>query len=760
MRKSLSNRTFLVVGLGLIATTFLGITGALDKWGQTPQQSNRNVNVIESSSPQQNRYSPVLALASMPSQQRELQLKQLASAESSLDRSRASFLLASDLIKQNRTEEALKQLQGLDKDFPLLAPYILLKQGRVYTSAEETVKAKETWHKLLNKYPDSPAVVEALYLLGKKNPAYWQQAIEQFPYHPLTHQIAHKLLEQNPNQPNLIRLLVKYTPDDKTVDPLRERLVQEYASQLTPADWQGIADNYWQQWQYEKAGKAYTRAPHTPRNLYRAARGTHLGGNQKEAQKYYQQLIQSFPNAEETGLGLRRLASISSKQQALSYLDLVISQFPQEAAQALIEKAEILESLNSPALAAQARQLVLTRYANSEAAAEYRWNIAQKKAQAGDLITAWQWAQPIAVNNPDSPLAPKASFWIGKWASQLDRPQEAQTAFESVLVRYPQSYYAWRSAVALGWNVGDFTTVRQMLPPISRTSTRSLLPVGSPIVRELYQLGLDKEAWTQFQAEIGARDTLSIAEQFIYGLMKLDRGEYLRGINQIWQLKEQSDPQAQQEWKSLRQMPEYWQALFPFPFEETIFKWSQQRELNPLLVTALIRQESRFESEISSVAGAVGLMQVMPGTGQWVAERIQLQQYSLTDPEDNINLGTYYLDYTHRQYNNNSLLAVASYNAGPGNVAKWLARYGFDDPDTFVEKIPFPETKGYVETVFENYWNYLRIYNPEIAQLLSRFQQEDPQLEVTGASTQMNAANYNFQFSMPHSQFTKKELQS
>jgi len=191
------------------------------------------------------------------------------------------------------------------------------------------------------------------------------------------------------------------------------------------------------------------------------------------------------------------------------------------------------------------------------------------------------------------------------------------------------------------------------------------------------------------------------------------------------------EPQERQEWQSLRQMPEYWQALFPFPFQETILKWSQQRQLNPLLVTALIRQESRFETEISSVAGAVGLMQVMPGTGQWVAEQIQLPQYSLSDPEDNINLGTYYLDYTHRQYNNNSLLAVASYNAGPGNVAKWVARYGFDDPDIFVEKIPFPETKGYVETVFENYWNYLRIYNPEIAQLLS----------------QMNAANANWQVS-------------
>jgi soluble lytic murein transglycosylase len=111
-------------------------------------------------------------------------------------------------------------------------------------------------------------------------------------------------------------------------------------------------------------------------------------------------------------------------------------------------------------------------------------------------------------------------------------------------------------------------------------------------------------------------------------------------------------------------------------------------------------------------------MQVMPATGEWVAKQINLEEYSLTNPHDNVNLGTWYLDYTHREYNNNSLLAVASYNAGPGNIAQWMRKYRTSDPDVFVEKIPFRETKGYVEAVFGNYWNYLRIYDREIATLL------------------------------------------
>jgi soluble lytic murein transglycosylase len=114
-------------------------------------------------------------------------------------------------------------------------------------------------------------------------------------------------------------------------------------------------------------------------------------------------------------------------------------------------------------------------------------------------------------------------------------------------------------------------------------------------------------------------------------------------------------------------------------------------------------------------------MQVMPGTADWIAQQISLTDFDLNKPDDNLKLGTWYLNYTHEEYGNNSLFAVASYNAGPGNVADWLNRFGFSDPDLFVEQIPFPETKGYVESVFENYWNYLRLYNPQVSEQLTRY---------------------------------------
>ncbi|WP_156114034.1 transglycosylase SLT domain-containing protein [Myxosarcina sp. GI1] len=634
--------------------------------------------------------------------------------------SRTSFLLASNLINQQQGQQALQELENLENQYPILASYVLLKQGQAYQLAGNNNEAETSWQQVVNNYPDSAAAAEALYLLGKSNPAYWQQAIKRFPAHPRTHQIVRQLLEQNPNQLRLMALLAKYTPDDEEVGKMRDRLMNEYASQLTPQDWQAIADGYWLKWDYGKAGRAYAKSSLTPGNLYRAARGHHLGNDIATAKKLYLQLIEQFPNAEDTGLGLRRLATIVDKQQAIIYLDRAIAKFPQEAPEALMEKADLLDTLNSSISATQARKLVLTQYTNSEAAAEYRWEIANIQAKAGNLTAAWHWAQQIAVNNPESPLAPKATFWIGKWAQKLGKISEATTAFKAVLANFPRSYYAWRAAVALNWDVGDFTTVRQKLPEVVKQSDRAPLPAGSEIVRELDRLGLKSEALAQFQIETAYKKELTIAEEFTSGLLKLDQGKNLRGINQIWFLKDRNKPSEKQQWQALRQTAQYWQGLYPFPFEKSILNWSQSRQLNPLLVTALIRQESRFEPKIRSWAGATGLMQVMPATGEHVASSIGLSDYSLTNPEDNINIGTYYLDFTHQKYQNNSMLAVASYNAGPNAVAQWVSRYGLKDADEFVEQIPYSETKGYVESVFENYWNYLLIYNPEVEKLFQQ----------------------------------------
>lgn len=324
------------------------------------------------------------------------------------------------------------------------------------------------------------------------------------------------------------------------------------------------------------------------------------------------------------------------------------------------------------------------------------------------------------MQNPDSDLAPEAAFWVGKWAKNLGRGEDAKKTFEYLLAKYPESYYAWRAAVFLGWDVGDFTTVRQRLPEVVRPPVRPTLPVGSEVLKELYLLGQDRDAWTLWQGEYKNRIKPSVAEQFTDGLMRLAVGDNLEGLFMVSYLRQREVPEERAQYLTLRQQPAYWQALYPFPFLESILTWSEKHDLNPMLVTGLIRQESRFMSGIKSSVGAVGLMQVMPETGAEMAKSIGLTQYKLENPDNNVQLGTAYLDFTHRAYNNNSLLAVASYNAGPGSVSDWLSKSDFGDPDLFIEKIPFDETRGYVKSVFGNYWNYLRLYNPEVGQRVAQ----------------------------------------
>lgn len=726
MLKVQKYRVPVAVGAGLLFIALCGSswfvlrqTGVLQNWlgESTPS---------ELSLTQKDAQSLVLPLVSLSPEARAEQLMDIASGRQSLDQSRARYLLASDLIGQQQPEAALQWLEGLDAKYPQLASHIALKRAQAYTAMGDTANAEQAWQGILETYPSDPVAAQALYALGESNPEYWQQAIAQFPTHPRTLEIVRQKLQENPKQLDLLLLLAKSAHDAPGSGGIRDRLVDQYASGLQPEDWQTIAFGYWKTREYAKAAQAYTKAPPTPENAYRVGRGYHLKGKRTEAKAAYQTLIRDFPDAKETGLGLRRLASLLPSKEAIPYLDQVVAKFPDEAPEALLTKANILEALGSSQSAAQARQSVLTQYPNSNAAAEYRWQVASQKAQAGNLAEAWQWAQPITTDSPDSSIAPEAAFWVGRWAMQLGRQDEATAAFEHILAKYPESYYAWRSARFLGWDVGDFTTVRDVNPTVVLPKTRSRLPAGSDTLKELHLLGQNQDSWTLWQAEFQNRQEPTVAEQFTDGVMRLGVGDNINGINQVWFLSQRETPEERRQWQALRAEPAYWHTLFPLPFFEYVTNWSGQRQLNPLLVTGLIRQESRFEPEIGSIAGARGLMQVMPGTGQWIADKIQLQEYDLNDPNDNVKLGTWYLDHTHQEYNNHSLFAVASYNAGPGNVAKWIRKYDTTDPDAFIEQIPFAETKGYVEAVFENYWNYLRLYNPEVNQLLRKYSQSQP----------------------------------
>ncbi|NDJ20634.1 transglycosylase SLT domain-containing protein [Nostoc sp. B(2019)] len=697
-----------------------GIGKSLGQWLKIGKNQSEQISEANKAK------SAVFPLISQSLPERAAKLAAIAQSRSP-DRERARYLLASDYIERTQAKKALSLLEGLEKDYSLLAPYILLKQAQAQDMLGEDGKASDLRQQVLKRYPKEPAAVKALYLIAQ--PKQQEQAIAQFPSNPLTWEIIRKRLQDNPNQPKLKLILATYAYDQPGIVGVLDQLVKQ--PNLQPEDWEIIGTGYWENNQFRKAATAYARAPKTARNLYRTARGLQVGGKDQEiAIGTYKLLVQQFPTARETGTALLRLAEMAKTgKDALPYLDQAISQFPEQAGTALVQKAKVHQALKDQKSANAAWELLLAKYGNSNEAAEYRWKLAQDKAKAKDYVAAWQWAEPITTNNPNSILAPRAGFWVGKWATALGKQQEAQTSYEYVISQFPYSYYAWRSATILGLNVGNFNDVRQMNPEVIAPQ-RPVPTAGSETFKELYLLGQDRDAWLQWQTEFKNKMQPTVAEQFTEGLMHLARGENQSGIDKISKLEDRELPEEQAQYQALSKQSTYWQARYPFPYLQQIEKWSTERQLNPLLVTALMRQESRFQPKIKSIAGATGLMQVMPDTAKWIAPQIKLDSKTidLEDPNDNVMLGTWYLDHTHQQYNNNSLLAIASYNAGPGNVSKWLQNLTKEDPDEFVEDIPFDETRNYVRQVFGNYWNYLRLYNPEISSIVAKYSVQHPKL--------------------------------
>ena len=141
---------------------------------------------------------------------------------------------------------------------------------------------------------------------------------------------------------------------------------------------------------------------------------------------------------------------------------------------------------------------------------------------------------------------------------------------------------------------------------------------------------------------------------------------------------------------------------FPMPYKQQVMQHAEARELDPSIIYGVMRRESLFDPLARSSVGALGLMQLMPSTARLVAKSIGMKRPRKSDilrVENNIRLGTHYLRTVMNRFDNNVALAAAAYNAGPGNVKRWLPKNTIMSADLWVETVPFKETRNYVQAV-------------------------------------------------------------
>jgi soluble lytic murein transglycosylase len=145
-------------------------------------------------------------------------------------------------------------------------------------------------------------------------------------------------------------------------------------------------------------------------------------------------------------------------------------------------------------------------------------------------------------------------------------------------------------------------------------------------------------------------------------------------------------------------------GTLPLRHDDIIRQQAADKNLDPALIAAVIYEESRFRDQTSH-AGARGLMQITPETADAIAKHsggTRFKQSDLAEPQINISYGAYYLRLLIDHYGGNETLAIAAYNAGIGNVDKWVSEAGGVDEFDHAEDIPFPETRAYVENVMDS----------------------------------------------------------
>ena len=163
----------------------------------------------------------------------------------------------------------------------------------------------------------------------------------------------------------------------------------------------------------------------------------------------------------------------------------------------------------------------------------------------------------------------------------------------------------------------------------------------------------------------------------------------------------------------------FWEQAFPLAYWPAVLSNAKKVGMSPFFLLAIMREESRFRSDAGSKVGARGLMQLMPGTANWLAGVLKLPWKAefLENPRHNIHFGSLYLGRMLRQFGWNPLYAAAAYNAGPGSVKKWLKRYGHLPAHAFVERIPFEETQIYVRRVYRSFQVYEKLYGVSTTEL-------------------------------------------
>ena len=287
-----------------------------------------------------------------------------------------------------------------------------------------------------------------------------------------------------------------------------------------------------------------------------------------------------------------------------------------------------------------------------------------------------------------SQYAPMVMYYLGKVSENSNSYRDYMSYYKGVISRYPDTYYAYRAYLRANHKHSPIISSYIHPAPIE-------FPYNNKhtFIDKLVRLG-DFEILEEYSAH----------DDFIKSWVLYKKGEIgkamLTARDAMDKLAEKPDKH------DLR-----WRLVYPIMYYDEIKNAANKYGNKTPLILSLIREESYFNPAAQSSVGAKGLMQLMPMTASSTASGIGLTNYNIFNPIHNITLGNAYYASLRHQLGNMDISSVAAYNGGAGSVNSWKQSINYNDTDSFVEQIPYHETKNYVKKVFRSYWNYIRIYD-------------------------------------------------
>jgi soluble lytic murein transglycosylase len=670
---------------------------------------------------------------------------------------KSQYILGECFKKAEDWDRAIGIYKNLVKSDPLLTDYSLFFLAETYHLKRENHESIATFKEIIENFPQSLIISEANYQIAQNyrelndltsaliyyenilkdsqdnqlkanvlldlSDIYWKEK-KYFDSLNCLYEIldkSYKLKRNSEPEELLIRYFYWIKENSKEIN-VPYPIMMKCADILFKYRKYDLAENL-----YEEIISTFPDAKDIAEVYYNRARAFYYKKDYKEAISQCNEIISRFPTSDIITKVHYFLANSifasGERYSAIEKYNKIITQYPESsyARESYLRLAECYFQLNEPEKGIFQWKQVIEKYPDSDQAMNALWNLGRYYTKNNNNSEALEAYRLLSERFSKSSLGDDALYWRGKTLQKMGLEEEARIIYEKLLKEYPLSYYTERiikqrddlNFVGLisASEKEDFTNLEEFLLKYAKIEGKGQL---SLLKAELFE-----EISFYKESIIELKETLNYYPGNIFLLFKLSdvykkNMDYYNSLNYSEIIFNYLMDNQQ-----LDDLPfELWESLYPICFEDIIREYALKYEIDPLLVMAMIREESRFNSWDESTAGARGLMQIIFSTAEWIAQKINIIDFNdemLFSPKVNINLGCWYIHYLKEKFSNDYILMISGYNAGPGITDQWLERYDQSDLDNFVENIPYAETREHIKKVMKSYQMYKRL-----AQILSQ----------------------------------------